>query len=126
MSVPGGWSGPEVAKTAAVVAMVGMGALPRRNDFPLDCADECTAWDSGYQRETIDGMTVYYGIDLCDLDESDWDYPYDIADAEYVDQYDFDVPEGMDRWFFNDVRGRMDRKCWKTRGLVWHMCVRHL
>ena len=49
ITVPGGWSGPEVAKTPAVVAMVGIDAFPRRNDAPLDYADECTAWDSGYQ-----------------------------------------------------------------------------
>ena len=41
-----------------------------RNDAPLDCVDECTAWiaGNGYQCETIDGMTVYYGGDLCDSD----------------------------------------------------------
>ena len=109
ITVPGGWSGPEVAKTPAMVAMVGMDALPMRNDAPLDCVDKCTAWctDSGYQCETIDGMTVYYGDDLCDSDESDWDDPMILQSAEYVDQC-------------------MDRKCWKTRGLVWHMCVRQL
>ena len=96
----GGWSVPEVAKTPAVVAMVGMDALPMRNDAPLDCVDECTAWDSGYQCETIDGMTVCYGGDLCDSDESDWDDLYDIASAEYVEQYNFDVPEGMDLMVF--------------------------
>ena len=60
------YGGPDVAKTPAVVAMMGMGALPMRSDAPLDCADECPAWDSGYQREIIDDMTVYYGDDLYD------------------------------------------------------------
>ena len=100
ITVPSGWSGPEVAKTPAVVAMVGMDALPMRNDAPLACVDECTAWDSGYQCEIIDGMTVYCGGDLCDSDESDWEDPHDIASAEYVDQYNFDVPEGMDLMVF--------------------------
>ena len=37
---------------------------------------------------------------MCDSDESDWDDPYDIASAEYVDQYNFDVPEGMELMVF--------------------------
>ena len=41
-------------------------------------------------------MTVYYGGNLCDSDESDWEDPYDIASQQYVDDYNFDVPEGMD------------------------------
>ena len=45
-------------------------------------------------------MTVYYGSDLCDSNESDWEDPYDIASAEYVEQYNFDVPEGMDLMVF--------------------------
>ena len=45
-------------------------------------------------------MTVYYGGDLCDSDELDWVDPYDIASAEYVDQYNFGVPEGMDLMVF--------------------------
>ena len=55
-----------MAGTAAVVAAMGLMARPTENDFISDCADECEAWDSGYQREIIDGMTVYYGSDLCD------------------------------------------------------------
>ena len=50
-------------------------------------------------------MTVYYGGDLCDSDESDWDDPYDISGAEYVEQYNFDVPEGMDLMVFERCRG---------------------
>ena len=53
--------------------------------------------------ETIDGMTVYYGSDLSD--ESDWDDPYDIVGEEYVDQYNFDVPEGMDLMVFERGKG---------------------
>ena len=103
----GGWSDPEVVGTPAVVAMVGMDALPIRNDAPLDCVDGGTAWiaDNGYRCETIDGMTVYYGSDLCDSDDSDSDDPYDIVSEEYVDQYNFDVPEGMDLIVFERGRG---------------------
>ena len=73
--------------------------------------DGGTVWiaDNGYRCETIYGMTVYYGSDLCDSDESDWDGPYDIASKEYVDQYHFDVPEGMDLMVFE--RG--------MQGAVW-------
>ena len=90
-----------------MVAMVGMDALPIRHDAPLHCVDGGTAWiaDNGYRCETIDGMTVYYGSDLCDSDESDWDDPYHIASQEYVDQYNFDVPEGMDLMVFERGRG---------------------
>ena len=68
ITVDGGWFGPDVTKTPVVVAMVGMDALPMRNDDLLDCVDVYLAWDSGYQREIIDGMTVYYGDDLCETD----------------------------------------------------------
>ena len=103
ITVPGGWSGPEVAKT------------------PLDCVDECTAWDNGYQCETIDGMTVYYGGDLCDLDESDWDDPYDIASAEYVDQYNFDVR--MDLVVVERCRGPYGSEMLEDEGTgLAHVC----
>ena len=110
IAVYGGWSGPDVPRTPAVVAMVGMEVGPTMNDATLDCVDECAAWDSGYQCEIIDGVTVYYGGDLCDSDESDWDDPYDIASAEYVDQYNFDVPQGMDLMVFERCSGSYGRE----------------
>ena len=128
ITVHGGWSDPEVVGTPAMVAMVGMDAMPIRNDALLDCVDGGTAWiaDNGYRCETVDGMTVYYGSDLCDSDESDWDDPYDIVSEEYVDQYHFDVPEGMNLMVLNEAGGRLDRICWMMRGLVWHLRVRQL
>ena len=42
-------------------------------------------WDIRNKLETIDGMPVYYGGDLCDSHESDWEDPCDLAYAEYVD-----------------------------------------
>ena len=39
ITVHGGWSDQEVAKTPAI-AMVGIDALPMRNDAQLDCVDE--------------------------------------------------------------------------------------
>ena len=80
----------------AVVAMVGFDVMPMGKDTPLDCVDKCAEWDIRDQFETIDGMAAYYGGDLCNSDESDWDDLYDIASAEYVEQYNFDVPEGME------------------------------
>ena len=37
--------------------------------------------------------------------KSDLDDLYDIASEEYVDQYNFDVPEGMDLIVFERGRG---------------------
>ena len=89
------WSYPDVDRTPAVIATVGLIAGPAADDDTVDCADECAAWDSGYQREIIDGVTVYYGGDLCDSEESDWEDQFDIAGREYVDHYNFDLLEGM-------------------------------
>ena len=108
ITVHGGWSDPDVVGTPAVVAMVGMNALPIRNDAPFDCGDGDTAWiaNNGYWCKIVDGMTVYYyGGNLCDSDESDWEDPYDIASPQYVDDYNFDVPEGMDLMVFERGRG---------------------
>ena len=58
-----------MSDSRAVVAMVGLDPV-QRGEF-----------------ETIDGMPVYYGGDLCDSDGSEWDDPWDLAYAEYVDQY---------------------------------------
>ena len=44
----------------------------------------------------FNGMPVYYGGDLYDSEDSDWDDPYALASAAYVEDYNFDVPEGMD------------------------------
>ena len=60
IAVHGGWSGPDIARTPAVVAMVEMDALP------LDCAVGCPGWDGGRQREMVDGVTICCGDDWCD------------------------------------------------------------
>ena len=73
--------------------------------------------------ETIDGMTVYYGSNLCDSDESDWDDPYDIASAEYVEQYNFDVAEGMDLMVFERCRGPYGSEMLEDEGTgLAHVC----
>ena len=83
----GGRSVPEVVETPAVVAMVGLDVKAMREDILLDRVDKCAEWDIRDQFETIDGMSVYYGGDLCDSDESDWTDSYDIVCREYVEQF---------------------------------------
>ena len=62
-------------------------------------ATGCQCWntegDVQDQYETFNGMPVYYGGDLYDSEDSEWDDPYALASAAYVEDYDFDVPEGM-------------------------------
>ena len=56
-----------------------------------------------YQHEIIDSVTVYYGSDMCDsddLEESDWEDPDDVARQEHVDDYNFDLLEGMEPMVF--------------------------
>ena len=48
------------------------------------------------QYEMFNGMPVYYGGDMYDSEDSEWDDPYALASAAYVEDYNFDVPEGMD------------------------------
>ena len=45
------------------------------------------------QYETFNGMPVYYGGDMYDSEDSDWDDPCALAGVE---DYNFDVPEGLD------------------------------
>ena len=48
------------------------------------------------QCETFNGMPEYYVGDLYYSEDSDWDDPYAIAGDTYVEDYNFDVPKGMD------------------------------
>ena len=66
ITVHGGWSGPDVSRTPAMVAMVEMDALPMGNGTPLDCAVGCPAWDGGHRREMVDDVTICCGDDWCD------------------------------------------------------------
>ena len=69
------------------------------------------------QYETFNGMPVYYGGDMHDSEDSDWDDAYAIASAAYVE--DFDVPEGMDLMVHrhsrdpdsSDVRAELANRC---------------
>ena len=116
-----GWSDPEVVGSSSVVARVGSTALPRSTDTTLVCVDKCTECDILDQFETINGMSVYYGGDLYDSEDSD--DPYEIA--AYVEDYNFDVPEGMELMVHERRRVRMARIVERMSRLVWLMCARH-
>ena len=92
---PDGWSAPEMVGSSSGVVRAGCVALPRCTDITT-CVDECTEGDILDQFETFNGMPVYYGGDLYDSEYSDWDDPYAIASESYVEDYNFDIPEGMD------------------------------
>ena len=72
---------PDVSDSCAVVAMVGLDTVRRREEAPMNCDDECAELDICNEFETIDGMLVYYGGDLYDSDGSEWDDPWDLAYA---------------------------------------------
>ena len=83
-------------------------ALPpaeaRRDDSDMCIADIHTegfrCWNTDRdildQYETLNGLPVYYGGDMYDSEDSEWDDPYPLASAAYVKDYNFNVPEGMD------------------------------
>ena len=73
---------PDVNDSCAVVAMIGLDMVRRREETPMNWDGECAEWDIRNEFETIDGMPVYYGGDLCDSDGSEWDDPWDLAYAE--------------------------------------------
>ena len=83
----GGWSGSNIAGTSTAVAVVDLRAGSTVTNVSSNDVDDCEDWDSGYQYEIIDGVTVYYGGDLCDSEESDEykTYLYDGNDAHVPD-----------------------------------------
>ena len=60
-------------------------------------------WD---QYGTFNGLPVYYGGDLYDSEDSEWEDPDALASAAYVEDYNFDVPEGMDLMVHSQSRLR--------------------
>ena len=122
ITIHGGWSGPDVARTPAVVAAVGLIAGPTENDDTLDCADECEAWDSGYQHQIIDGVTVVVicviqrsrsgRIRLMSLVENMWINIILTCRREW------------NRWSLYPVGIRLDPTGGMMWGLAWRMCVR--
>ena len=96
---------PDVIWDRAVVAMVGLDTVRMGEETPMDCDGECAEWDIRNEFETVDGMPVYYGGDLYDSDESDWEDPCDLVYAEYANRYNFDAPEGMELKDFERLQG---------------------
>ena len=99
------------------------GWLAQADTDTTTCVDEYTEGDILDQFETFNGIPVYYGGDLYYSEDSDWDDPYAIASAAYVEDYNLDVPEGMDLMFHDRRRGpygsdiRQDRQTGLT-----HVC----
>ena len=56
--------------------------------------------DVEYQNETFNGLPVYYGGDMYDSEDAE-DDPLERARAEYAEDYNFDVPEGMYLMVYN-------------------------
>ena len=77
----------------------------------------------GTQYETFNGMPVYYGGDLYDSENSDWDDPYALASAAYVEDHNFDVPEGIDLMVHrhNRMFGRTAKWMWLLYIRLYHM-----
>ena len=100
MDMHGGWSDSNVAGTPTAVAMMDMRAASTVTDVSSNGVDDCEDLDSDYQREIIEDVSVYYDGDSCDSEESDWEDPEDVARRERVDDYNFDLLEGMEPMVF--------------------------
>ena len=87
-----------VGRVALSPAEVWLGASDVNTDENITAGLQCwnTEGDVLDQYETFNGMPVYYGGDMYDSEDSDWDDPYALASEAYVEDYNFDVPEGMD------------------------------
>ena len=60
--------------------------------------------DIEYQYETFNDLPVYYGGDMYDSEDSEEYDPLEMARAAYVDDYNCDVPEGMELMTYNRCR----------------------
>ena len=60
--------------------------------------------DMEYQYETFNGLPVYYGGDMYDLEDTEENDPVAMARAAYVEDYNVDVPEGMELMTYNRRR----------------------
>ena len=78
---------PDVVHGCAVVAMVGVDAVHTGKEIPMDC----DMWDPRNDFETVDLMPVYYGGDFND---SDCEYPRDLAYEDWLNWYNFNALEG--------------------------------
>ena len=60
--------------------------------------------DVEYQYETFNGLPVYYGGDMYDSEDSEEYDPPEMARAVCVEDYNFDVPEGMELMTYTRCR----------------------
>ena len=74
--------------------------------------------DVEYQYETFNGLPVYYGGDMYDSKDSE-DDPLERARAAYVEDYNFDVPEGMELMAYNQHLRMVAR----LGAWTWSQCV---
>ena len=63
-----------------------------------------TDMDIENQYETFNGLPVYYGGDMYDSEDSEEDDPLELAHAAYVEDYNCDIPEGMDMMIHHRCR----------------------
>ena len=97
---------PDGFDSLHVVAMVGVDAV---EGIPMDYGDDCDIRDPRNDFETVDGMPVYYGGDFND---SDCEYPHDLAYEDWVDWYNFNAPEGCCVDFPDDGEAQLpNTKC---------------
>ena len=91
---------PDGVGTPAVVMVCGNAYSIENDPFAEEYGHTKILAIDGFRGEIVDGMVVYYEDNPCDSDESDWEDLYDVAGRQYVDDYDFDVPDGMDLMVF--------------------------
>ena len=98
LRVPVPLSAENVGRVTLSPAEVRLGAGDVNTDDNITAGLQCwnTEGDVLDQYETFNGMPVYYGGYMYDSEDSDWDDPLALASAAYVEDYNFDVPEGMD------------------------------
>ena len=90
-----------VGRVALSPAEVRLGAVDVNTNENITAGLQCWHMEGDVldQYETFNGMSVYHGGDMYDSEDSedsDWDEPYALASAAYVEDYNFDVPEGTD------------------------------
>ena len=91
---------PDGVGTPAVVMVCGNAYSIENDPFAEEYGHTEMIAIDGFWGEIVDGMVVYYEDNPCDSDESDWEDPYDVAGRQYVDDYNFDMPDGMDLMVF--------------------------
>ena len=66
---------------------------------------------------------MYYAGDMYASEDSEWDNPYVLASAVYVEDYNFDVPEGMDLMVHRQSRIRDGSEAQQDDHTYMVLCV---